>query len=85
MAGKAKLVMGWKDWLICYAASLGAGGLSWWVTGNQWVGFGCIVMTTAAYVLFVKARDASAEPKVVSTEGMSRQQRRAHERKNKQA
>lgn len=75
--------MSLKEWAICYAGSLGFGGLAWWVTGNQWVGFGVIVIFTAVYVLFVKSKAASEETVVVSTEGMSRQQRRAHERKNK--
>lgn len=83
MSKKNKLVMGWKDWAICYAGSLGFGGLAWWVTNNQWVGFGIVVIFTAVYVLYVKSRDASVEVKPVSTEGMSRQQRRAHQRKNK--
>lgn len=76
--------MSLKDWAICYAGSLGFGGLAWWVTQNQWIGFGVVVIFTAVYVLYVKSRDASGEAAPVSTEGMSRQQRRAYERKNKQ-
>lgn len=83
MSKKHKLVMSLRDWTICYAGSLGFGGLAWWVTNNQWIGFGVVIIFTAVYVLYVKSRDASVEIKPVSTEGMSRQQRRAYERKNK--
>lgn len=75
--------MSLKEWVICYAGSLGFGGLAWWATGNQWVGFGVIVIFTAVYVMFVKSKAAAEEVPVISTEGMSRQQRRAHDRKNK--
>jgi hypothetical protein len=83
MITKAKFRMTWQEWVICYIGALGFGGLAWWATGNQWAGFGVIVIFTAAYTLIMKSRKASAEPAVVSTEGMTRQQRRAHERKNK--
>lgn len=74
-----------KEWALCYVGALGFGGLTWWVTGNQWAGFGVIVIFTVCYVLLLKSRKASAEAAAapVSTEGMSRQQRRAFERKNK--
>jgi hypothetical protein len=72
-----------KEWALCYVGALGFGGLGWWATGNQWVGFGTIVIFTAAFVLWLKAKKAEAEPRAVSTEGLSRQQRRALERKKK--
>lgn len=72
-----------KEWAICYAGALGLGGLGWAVTGNQWVGFGSIVIFTAAYVLWLKARKAAAEPVVISTENLSRQQKRELKRKGK--
>jgi hypothetical protein len=83
MITKKKYRMTLKEWALCYVGALGFGGLGWWATGNQWVGFGTIVIFTAAYVLVLKSRKASAEPQTVSTEGLSRQQRRALERKNK--
>ncbi len=83
MITKKKYRMTLKEWALCYVGALAFGGVGWWATGNQWVGFGTIVIFTAVYVLLLKSRKASAEPQVVSTAGMTRQQRRAHERKNK--
>lgn len=84
MITNKKFRMTLKDWVICYVGALGFGGLAWWGTGNQWAGFGVIVIFTASYVLVMKSRKASAEAAApVSTEGMTRQQRRAIERKKK--
>jgi len=83
MITKKQYRMTLKEWALCYVGALGFGGIGWWATGNQWVGFGTIVIFTAVFVLWLKARKAEAEPKVVSTEGLSRQQRRALERKKK--
>lgn len=83
MITKKKYRMTLKEWAICYAGALALGGLGWFVTGNQWVGFGSIVIFTAAYVIWLKARKAAFEPVVVSTEGLSRQQKREMKRKGK--
>jgi hypothetical protein len=83
MITKKQYRMTLKEWALCYAGALGFGGIGWWATGNQWVGFGTIVIFTAAFVLWLKAKKAAAEPQAVSTEGLSRQQRRALERKKK--
>ncbi len=72
-----------KEWAICYVSAVGLGGLGWVVTGNQWVGLGTVVIFTAAYVLWLKAKKAEAEPKVISTAGLSRQQKRELKRKGK--
>lgn len=72
-----------KEWAICYACAVGLGGGGWLLTGNQWVGLATVVIFTAAYVLWLKAKKAAAEPAVVSTEGLSRQQKRALQRKGK--
>jgi uncharacterized membrane protein YtjA (UPF0391 family) len=83
MITKKKYRMTLKEWALCYAGALGFGGIGWWATGNQWVGFGTIVIFTAVYVLWLKASKASAEPVVISTEGLSRQQKRDLKRKGK--
>lgn len=71
-----------KQWLFCYAGSLGFGGVTWWATGNPWIGGGVLVGFTAVYVFYLagRAKDMSsaAEP-----EGLTRQQRRALKRKEK--
>lgn len=83
MITKKKFRMSLKEWAICYVGALGLGGFGWVATGNQWVGFGSIVIFTAAYVLWLKAKKAAAEPVVISTEGLSRQQKREMKRKGK--
>lgn len=83
MVTKKQYRMSLKEWALCYAGAVGFGGLGWWATGSQWVGLGTVVIFTACFVLVLKARKGAAEPQVVSTAGMTRQQRRAHERKNK--
>ena len=71
-----------KQWAICYAGSLGFGGVTWWATGSPWIGGGVLVGFTAVHVfsLAAKARDDSP---ATPAEGLSRQQRRALDRKNK--
>jgi hypothetical protein len=81
---KIKIGMTFREWAICYAGALSFGGISWWATGSQWTGLGVIVIFTAVYVMLLKSRKAAALPQEVSTETMTRQQRRAHERKLKQ-
>lgn len=83
MITKKKYRMTLKEWAICYVGALGLGGIGWAFTGNQWIGFGTIVIFTAAYVLWLKAKKASAEPVMTSTEGLSRQQKRELKRKGK--
>lgn len=77
-----KLKLTWRQWLICYAGSVGFGGLTWWATGNPWIGGGVLVAFTAAYVFYL-AGQVAKQPKQVAAEGMSRQQKRAIKRKNK--
>ncbi|PJI37907.1 hypothetical protein [Ferrovibrio sp.] len=72
-----------KEWAICYAGALVLGGVGWVTTGNQWVGFGSILIFTAGYVLWLKSKKAAAEPVVISTDHLSRQQKRELKRKNK--
>lgn len=83
MITNKKYRMTLKEWAICYAGALCLGGLGWVATGNQWVGFGSVVIFTAAYVLWLKAKKAAAEPVVISTENLSRQQKRDLKRKGK--
>ena len=83
MITKKKYRMTLKEWAICYVGALALGGIGWAATGNQWVGFGSIVIFTAAYVLWLKAKKAAAEPVVISTENLSRQQKRELKRKGK--
>src|SRR3546814_13862453 len=69
---------------LCYAGSLGFGGVTWWATGSPWIGGGVLVGFTAVYVFFLagKARSAAAE---IDPDGLSRQQKRALNRKNKRS
>ena len=83
MITKKKYRMTLKEWAICYVGALGLGAVGWAATGNQWVGFGSIVIFTAGYVLWLKAKKAAAEPAVISTDNLSRQQKRELRRKNK--
>lgn len=83
LKNKPRFVLTLREWAICYIGALGFGGISWWATGSQWTGLGVIVVFTAVYVFLLKARKAAAAPPVVSTDSMTRQQRRAYERKNK--
>ena len=71
-----------KQWLICYAGSLGSGGLVWWATGNPWIGGGVLVGFTAVYVFSLAGKAKGAEGPVNPAD-LSRQQRRALDRKNK--
>lgn len=82
MENKRKMKLTWKQWVICYAGSLGFGGLAWWATGNPWIGGGVLVAFTAAYVFYL-AGQATKEPAQTAAEGLSRQQKRALKRKNK--
>lgn len=75
--------MNLKEWAICYAGAVATGGVGWALTGNQWVGLGVVVIFTAAYVLWLKAKKGAAEPVVISTAGLSRQQKREMKRKGK--
>jgi hypothetical protein len=83
MITNKKYRMTLKEWAICYVCAVGLGGLGWVVTGNQWVGLGTVVIFTAAYVMWLKAKKASAEPVVISTANLSRQQKRELKRKGK--
>jgi hypothetical protein len=76
------LKLTFRQWAMCYAGSLGFGGVTWWATGNPWIGGGVLVGFTAVYVFSLagKARDAAP---VEHSQGMSRQQKRALGRKNK--
>lgn len=82
MENKRPLRLTLKQWAMCYAGSLGFGGVTWWATGSPWLGGGVLVGFTAVYVfnLAGRARDA-ADP--AAPEELSRQQRRALNRKNK--
>lgn len=82
MKNKEPVKLTLKQWLICYAGSLGFGGVTWWATGSPWIGGGVLVGFTAVYVFSLagKARGAAAE---MAPEGLSRQQKRALSRKNK--
>lgn len=82
MENNKKFKLTWRQWLVCYAGSIGFGGLTWWATGNPWIGGGVLVAFTAAYVFYL-AGQATKQPKQVSAEGMSRQQKRALKRKSK--
>lgn len=83
MAEKKKVKLTLTQWAVCYAGSLGSGGLAWWVTGNPWIGGGVLVAFTAAYVFYLSGKAIEAQRQVVATEGLSRQQKRALERKSK--
>lgn len=83
MNKKKKMSLTWKQWLVCYAGSLGFGGLAWWATGSPWIGGGVLVAFTAAYVFYLAGRANAAEPKPVSVEGLTRQQKRELKRKGK--
>lgn len=82
MEKNKKYKLSLKEWLVCYAGSLGFGGLAWWATGNPWIGGGVLVAFTAAYVFYLSGR-APKEVRPVSTEGLSRQQKRELKRKSK--
>lgn len=82
MKDNNKFKLTWRQRLICYAGSIGFGGLAWWATDNPWIGGGVLVAFTAAYVFYL-AGQAAKPPKQVSSEGLSRQQKRALKRKNK--
>lgn len=73
-----------RQWAICYTGALGFGGLAWWATENPWIGGGVLVAFTAAYVFYLAGKAAPVPSKVSSGEGLTRQQRRALERKKKQ-
>lgn len=82
MKNKESVKLTLKQWLICYAGSLGFGGVTWWATGSPWIGGGVLVGFTAVYVFSLagkaRAADAGGTP-----EGLSRQQKRALSRKSK--
>jgi hypothetical protein len=83
MEKKKKFKLTLKQWAICYAGSLGFGGLAWWATRSPWIGGGVLIAFTAAYVFYLAGKVTETETRALSTEGLSRQQRRALERKVK--
>lgn len=78
---KVKLTLG--QWAICYAGSLGLGGVAWWATGNPWIGGGVLVAFTAIYTFWVAGKFAPARSRPVAPESLSRQQKREMKRKRK--
>lgn len=82
MEEKKKVKLTLTQWAVCYAGALGFGGLTWWATGNSWLGAGVLIAFTAAYVFWLAGRMApkqAADP----SGGLSRQQKRALKRKGK--
>lgn len=75
-----KLTLG--QWVICYAGSLGLGGLAWWGTGSPWIGGGVLVAFTAVYVFWLAGKFVSAR-RPAAPDSLSRQQKREIKRKNK--
>ncbi|WP_428247457.1 hypothetical protein [Ferrovibrio sp.] len=72
----------WQQWLTCYAASMTGGGVTWYLTGNVWLGGGVLAVITAIYVFYLSGRAIRAEKgQEVDPATLSRQQRRAIERK----
>ena len=73
----------WQQWVTCYIASMAGGGATWYLTGNVWLGGGVLAVITAAYVFYLSGRAIKADrAEVVDVSSMTRQQRRAMERKN---
>jgi hypothetical protein len=77
---KVNLTLG--QWATCYAGALGFGGLTWWATGNSWLGAGVLIAFTAAYVFWLAGRSDSKAASSPSR-GVSRQQKRELKRKGK--
>ncbi len=82
MKKQENLKLTFGQWVICYAGSLGLGGLAWWGTGSPWIGGGVLVAFTAVYVFWVAGKFASPKS-TPAPEGLSRQQRREMKRKGK--
>ena len=83
MEENRKVALTFKQWVICYAGSLGLGGLAWWGTGSPWIGGGVLVAFTAIYVFWIAGKFAPAKAKPVSPDSLSRQQKREMKRKGK--
>ncbi|HEX6956707.1 MAG TPA: hypothetical protein VF194_01875 [Ferrovibrio sp.] len=83
MAEKKKMQLTLGQWAVCYAGSLGFGGLAWWATKNPWIGIGVLVVFTAVYVFYLAGKANQEEAGKTPPEGLSRQQRRALARKRK--
>ena len=81
---KNLLILSWKQWLLCYAASLALGGMVWFGTGNTWLAFGAIMASTAAFVFYLSGQKIKAERTTAQPDPstLSRQQRRELDRKN---
>ena len=77
---KVKLTLG--QWATCYAGALGFGGVTWWATGNSWLGAGVLIAFTAAYVFWLSGRSLP-KPAPDPSRGLSRQQKRELKRKGK--
>ncbi|WP_370155243.1 hypothetical protein [Ferrovibrio sp.] len=80
---KEKMKLTFRQWAICYAGSLGFGGLAWWATGDAWIGGGVLIGFTAVYVFYIAGKFTSGRPAAESDAGLSRQQKRAAKRKIK--
>lgn len=82
MKKKEKVNLTLRQWAICYIGALGLGGLTWWATGNSWLGGGAVVAFTAVYVFWLAGR---MEPKPARdpAAGLTRQQKRDLKRKGK--
>lgn len=73
----------WQQWIICYVGSVTGGGLTWYATGNVWLGGGVLAVITAVYIFYLAGKATQAErADVVDQANMTRQQRRALDRKN---
>lgn len=72
-----------SQWAICYAGSLGLGGLTWWATGSPWIGGGVLIGFTAVYVFWLAGKFGPAKSGPAAPDGLSRQQRREMKRKEK--
>jgi hypothetical protein len=71
-----------QQWLVCYVASVSGGAFVWYSTGNPWLGGGVLVFITAFYVFYLSGKANKAQvPDEVEPAGLSRQQKRALERK----
>ncbi|MEL3890982.1 hypothetical protein V6B08_11945 [Ferrovibrio sp. MS7] len=72
----------WQQWITCYVASMAGGGLTWYLSGNVWLGGGVLAVITAIYVFYLSGRAIRAQKlQEVDPATMTRQQRRAMERK----
>lgn len=73
----------WQQWIVCYVGSVTGGGLTWYATDNVWLGGGVLAVITAVYIFYLAGKATRGQQvDVVDPANLSRQQRRALERKN---